>query len=251
MNLLRRQNYKILIVLILGAIVISGAVLVRRPSKQISISLRSSISKEEVKSAKSRKIEEKQSELITRNLPKLNYSVSIDGDYVLKVDLEIDAIEILQPETYWCGAPFLLDYKGKAQATIINQAGDIVDELELTSPSLVLGTPPDYDYYYYQLHDLDGDGQKSEFLVLKYFSCNGNFVKIVKVVKDRYKFLILPFQLNKETVEEIPVGPNKEDLLVDEGKIRTNSYNVIEGRFYTNTFLYKEGIFTWVESLSP
>lgn len=236
---------------VLGATLISGAVLVRRSLKQTPISLKSNVSKEEVKSAEGSKIGENRSEIITTDLPDLNYSVPIGGGYILKVAVDSYAIEILQPETYWCGAPFLLDYKGKARATIVNQAGGIVDELELTSPSLVLGAPPDYDYYYYQLYDLDGDGQKSEFLVLRYFSCNGNFVRIVKVAKDKHRFLTLPFQLNKETVEEIPVGPDKVDLLVDEGKIEINSYEMIEGRYYTDTFVYKEGIFTWVERIQP
>lgn len=179
--------------------------------------------------------------------PEFNYSVPLGKGYSLRVNLNIEAIKEPPPGAYWCGAPFYLDYEGEAQAMITNQAGEVIDELELTSPSLILGISPNYDFYYYQLYDLDGDGQKNEFIVLTYFSCNGNWVRVVKVDKKKYKFSTIPFQLSEEIIEKIVVDPHKKDLIFNNGKIIKNSYDMFEGVVYTSTFVYQKGVFMQVD----
>lgn len=180
-------------------------------------------------------------------LPEFAEIFSISEGYKLDIELRTNKIKMLKPGAYWCGAPFYADYEGKATAKIINNDRLTIDELELTSPTLVLGTPPHYDYYYYKPYDLDGDGEKREFILLRYSSCNGNFLKVVRVDKKEKKFKSIPFALEENLVEEVMVDPKKEDFSFANGHLRTTSYDIVTGKFYKNVFEYEKGLFKRIE----
>ena len=130
--------------------------------------------------------------------PKLDYTIPLGNGYQLSVSVNISSIEEPEYGAYWCAAPFLINYRGSAKASILDKSGEIEDEINLTSPDLVIGKPPNYDYYYYKTYDLDGDGNNYEFIVLNYMSCNDNWVKVVMADAETHRFITLPFAIGGE-----------------------------------------------------
>lgn len=179
----------------------------------------------------------------TIELPELHYTRLLTGGYKLSVSLNISSAEELERGAYWCGAPFLFSYEGGANARILNEFGSVEDEISLTSPALVIGKPPNYDYYYYKTYDLDGDGNSSEFLILDYASCNSNWVKMVKADVKTHKFIELPFLIDGGEKYKILTGPNKDDLTFSRGRITTKTYDMVSGLFHKRVFAYKDDMF--------
>lgn len=196
--------------------------------------------KEEVKGASSEKL---------IDLPKFDYSLPLGSAHKLSVNVDISSIEKPERGAYWCGAPFLLDYHGSAKARILDNSGKVEDEINLTPPSLVIGKPPDYDYYYYKTYDLDGDSNGYEFIVLEYSSCNGNWVKIVKADVETNKFITLPFRIGGEEKDKILTGPNKEDLIFSPTRLSTKTYEMASGLFIKREFVYNNGSFIQASDL--
>lgn len=176
------------------------------------------------------------------NLPKLNYVVPFGNSY-LSVNVTITSIKEPERGAYWCGSPYLLDYYGEAKASILNKSGEVEDEINLTSPTLVIGKHPNYDYYYYKTYDLDGDGNNYEFIVLDYESCNSNWVKIVRADTKTHRFVTLPFLTSGEEKDRILAGPNKDDLIFFPAQLSTKTYDMINGTFSKKEFTYKNGVF--------
>lgn len=175
--------------------------------------------------------------------PRYNYTLPLGDGYKLSVRVIISSLEEPEEGAYWCGAPFLLDYKGDAKARIEDNSGKVEDEMDLTDPSLVLGNPPDYDYYYYKTYDFDGDNNNHEFIVLDYSSCNGNWVRIVKADAETRKFVTIPFQIKGEEKEKILTGPNKEDLVFSSAQLSTKTYDMTNSLFSVQKFFYQDGTF--------
>jgi len=175
--------------------------------------------------------------------PLLSYTLPFSDKYRLIVELRIDYAKTQRSGDYWCGAPFYLDYKGEAAARIVNKENLISDEIELTSPTLVLGSPPNYDFYFYKLYDLDGDGEKSEFMTLTYFSCNGNFLQAIKIDKEKGEFANIPFHLEGGVEEKIFVGPTRKYFNFNNRQLWIKSYDMFVGKFYKDVFKYQNGVF--------
>lgn len=196
----------------------------------------------ETASAKSEKV---------RDLPKYNSLLPLGNGHELAVSVEISSIEDPETGAYWCGAPFFLDYRGSAKARIIDDFGRIEDEVNLTTPSLVIGTPPNFDYYYYDTYEIDGDLNSYEFIVLDYSSCNGNWIKIVKADRKTHKLVVIPFQVDGEERDKVLTGPNKEDLILSQSRLITTTYDMVRGLVSRQEFIFKDGVFirvsqTWL-----
>lgn len=178
-----------------------------------------------------------------KDLPKYNSLLHLGNGYELAVSVEISSVE--EPETgaYWCGAPFFLDYRGSAKARIIDDSGRIEDEVNLTTPSLVIGPPPNFDYYYYDTYEIDGDLNSYEFIVLDYSSCNGNWIKLIRTDPKTHKFMAIPFQINGEEQNKVFTGPNKEDLVIAPPQLVTTTYDMVRGVFSKQKFIFKDGVF--------
>lgn len=181
--------------------------------------------------------------------PKLDYAVPLENGYHLSVNVNISSIEEPRSGAYWCAAPFLLNYRGRTTASILDKSGKIEDEINLTSPALVIGKPPNYDYYYYKTYDLDGDGNNYEFIVLDYVSCNSNWVKIVKADVKTHRFVTLPFLVSGEERDRILAGPNKDDLIFFPAQLSIKAYDMINGTFSKKEFTYKNGVFVQTSKL--
>ncbi len=176
-----------------------------------------------------------------RKPPKYSYVLLLGYGQELAVSVEISSIE--EPETgaYWCGAPFFLDYRGSAKARIIDTSGRVEDEINLTIPSLVIGHPPNFDYYYYNTYEIDGDLNSYEFIVLDYSSCNGNWIQIVKADPKTHKFVVIPFQIDGEEQDKVLTGPNKKDLVLSQSRLITQTYDMIRGVFSKQEFIFNNG----------
>lgn len=190
--------------------------------------------KEEVKGTSSEKVD---------GLPEFGYSLPLGSEHTLLVNVSISSIEEPEKGAYWCGAPFFLNYYGRAKASILDNFGNVKDEINLTAPSLVIGKPPDHDYYYYKTYDLDGDNHSYEFIILDYSSCNGNWARIVKADAEAHKFVVLPFQIDGEEKDKILTGPNKEDLTFSRARLITKTYDMVLGLFSKREFIYNNGVF--------
>lgn len=239
------EKYKLSLRLAPLALLVALSIILTRktplPTEGASLLISGTIgAKEEAKGASSEKVS---------GLPEFNYSLPLGSEHRLLVNMNISSIEEPENGAYWCGAPFLLDYHGRATASILDNSGRVEDEINLTAPSLVIGKPTGYDYYYYKTYDLDGDKQNNELIILSYSSCNGNWAKIVKADTGAHKFVTLPFRIDGEERDETLTGPHKEDLTFSRGRVSTKTYDMVRGLFSKREFIYKNGVFVQTSNL--
>ncbi len=170
--------------------------------------------------------------------------IPLKGIGILKIEVKIhEEDQVPLTKGLSCATPFFVDYGGAAVATIRDTNGVVKDKLFLTPTALALGKQPDYDFSYYQLHDMDGDGVRGEFLILSYFICNANFLKVAKIDFENEKFVFVPFRFDEKEYNRTFVGPTKRDFGFGGGELWVRNYDMFTGKFTKTFFLYQKGGF--------
>lgn len=141
----------------------------------------------------------------------------------------------------YCGYRHNVQYEYK-ELLSIKKNGIAIAQTPLTNPEAFEGSLEEGFDYYYTPHDVDGDGKDEEFIVVRYGTCNGNFIKFVRYNKVSEEFETIPIQYKNNTpYTEIYVDHTPGTLQLDRGKLYSRYYfTVPDDRigFYDVEYMY-------------
>lgn len=151
----------------------------------------------------------------------------------------------------YCGFRFGKIYESTAKL-FLSYDNKIVDSTNLTNPELVISDFTEESLTYYKPYDIDGDGEKKEFVIQEYSSCNGNqfsFIRVNKILQKIEKIPII-YQNGSEGFE-LYVDIGESAFNVQNGNIKVKFYDATQGEFSTNYYKFDKisDKLEWVQKL--
>lgn len=119
-------------------------------------------------------------------------NVSLGNGLALISELKIfSQKEAAEEDGLYCGFRLGKIYEASARL-LLTRRGKVLESIEATDPELVLPNLSERYLMFYKPFDIDGDGQKQEFVVRNYGACNGDIFSFIRVDKRRGRFEKIP-----------------------------------------------------------
>jgi len=165
--------------------------------------------------------------------------INLDDNGKIITDLEIfSEKKVTEDDGPYCGFRFGKIYQSTARL-FLSYDDKVVDSINLTNPELALPDFSEEYLAYYKPWDIDGDGEKQEFVIQEYASCNGNLLSFIKVNKKSQKIEKIPIiYQNSSEGFDLYVDIGEDAFNASNGSIEVKYYNMERGEFIKDYYKF-------------